>query len=304
LLFVSSIAIFVVLRVIPGDPTEIRATQAGVTAEVLAEQRKELGLDKPIPEQYVIWITGVLRGDFGTSYFSGFSTARLIGARIGPTVELTLVSVALGLLFAVPAATASAMRPESRLDRALSALAAAGVAIPSFWLGILLIAMFSVRLGWFPTRGYASFLADPLANLRFLALPALTLAVLLGSMFFRFLRSSMLETLSADFIRTAQGKGLIWRAVVIRHALPNGFLPTLTFVGLITGTILSGVVVIEFLFGWPGLGALAVDSVSKRDYPVLQGIAVVAAMGFLLTTLIVDLLSFALDPRLRVSRDN
>jgi peptide/nickel transport system permease protein len=147
-----------------------------------------------------------------------------------------------------------------------------------------------------------SFFRDPLENLRHVALPSVTLAVLLGSMFFRFLRASLLETIHAEFIRTAQGKGLSWRQVVFRHALPNGFLPTLTFVGLITGTILGGVVVVEFLFGWPGLGALAVDSVSKRDYPVLQAVGLIAAIAFLLTTFVVDLATFALDPRLRARR--
>lgn len=300
-LFVSSILIFVVLRVIPGDPTLIRA-QLQWSAEDAARELHRLGLDRPLHEQYVSWIGGVLRGDFGASYFSGRSTISLVAARLEVTLELTLASVLLGLLLAIPAAILSAERPNSPLDATFRGFAAAGIAIPSFWLGALLVALFSVGLGWLPTRGYVSLIEDPFANLRHLALPVMTLALIVGSMFFRFLRASLLETISADFTRTAEGKGLLWRQVIRRHALPNAFLPTLTFVGLVMGYLLGGAVIVEFLFGLPGLGALMVDSVSQRDYAVLQGIILLASAAFVVTTLLVDLSSFMLDPRLRSRR--
>lgn len=300
-LFVSSILIFVVLRVIPGDPTIVRA-QLQQTPEDARRELHRLGLDRPLHEQYMSWIGGALRGEFGESYFSGRSTTRLIRDRLEVTVELALASVTLGLLMAMPAAILSARRPNSLVDAGLRAFATAGIALPSVWLGMLIVALFSVRLGWFPTRGYVSVLEDPLRNLRHLALPTMTLAVILSAMFYRFLRASLLETMSADFTRTAYGKGLLWSQVIRRHVLPNAFLPTLTWVGLVTGYLLGGAVIIEYLFGLPGLGALVVDSIAKRDYAVIQGVVLLASSAFVATTLLVDLASLVLDPRLRSPR--
>jgi peptide/nickel transport system permease protein len=295
----ASIAIFVVLRVIPGDPTAARASSPGVTAAQLREARHELGLDRSIASQYVSWVGGVVHGDFGESFFSDFSTTELIRTRIGASVELAVAALAVALLVAVPAAVAIGLRPGSIVDRGLSALAAAGLAVPVFCLGLLLIAVFSIELGWLPTRGYVSLADDPLENLRDLALPALTMGLFVAAPILRFLRSALLEQLGADYVRTATGTGLPWRRVVIRHALPNSLLPTLAFVGAVVGQMLGGVVVIEYVFGWPGLGSLAVDSVGKRDYAVLQGVVLLAAAAFIATSLLVDVLSVLIDPRLR-----
>jgi peptide/nickel transport system permease protein len=304
LLLLTMTFLFVALRLIPGDPTAIRAGQPGVTQEQLDAERHALGLDRPIVEQYGRWVGNALRGDFGKSYFSLAPTTELIKGRVGATLELALVSLLLALAIAVPAAVAVAIRPYSAVDRAVSAFTSAGMAIPTFWFGIILISVFSVRLGWLPTRGYVSPTEDLARNARLILLPAVTLAVVLAAPIVRFLRASLLETTSMDYVRTAHGKGLLWRNVVIRHALPNALLPTLTFVGLIVGQLLGGVVVVEYVFGWPGLGSLAIDAVTKRDYSVLQGVVLLGAIAFILSTLIVDLVSFLLDPRLRMSAES
>jgi peptide/nickel transport system permease protein len=303
MLTLASMLIFAALRIIPGDPTAARASRPGVTQEQLEQIRHELGLDRPIPEQYVRWLGGVLRGDFGTTYFSDYSTTELISRRIFPTVELAAVSIVLALLIAVPLGILAAMRPHSLLDRLIAGYASAGMALPQFWLAILLISLFSVQLGWLPTRGYVSVFDDPLENLRLIVLPSLTMAIVISAPILRFLRASLLETISADFIRTAQGKGLLWRRVVLRHALPNGLIPSLTFAGLVVGTMLGGIVVIEWVFGWQGLGSLALESVFKRDYAVLQGVVLLAAAAFIVTTLVVDLITLFLDPRLRAEQE-
>ena len=299
MLWLTSVLLFVALRVIPGDPAFARSSRPGVTAEQLAQIRRDLGLDLSIPEQYLRWAAGVLQGDFGKSYFNDFSTTELIGRRILPTIELVLASIALALLIALPLGILAGLRSNSAADRVVSTYASAGMAMPPFWLGILVIALFAIQLEWLPTRGYVSPFDDPFENARLLILPAVTMAIVISAPLLRFLRASMIETLSTDYVRTARGKGLAWRRVVLRHAFPNAVLPTLTFLGLVVGSMFGGIVVIEWIFGWQGLGALALDSVFKRDYAVLQGVVLLAAAAFYATTLVVDLLTFRLDPRLR-----
>jgi peptide/nickel transport system permease protein len=299
MLLLTSLLIFVALRVIPGDPTASLASNAGVTQEQVEQARKELNLDRPVLEQYVDWLGGAVTGDLGNSYFSGYPASELIGERIWPTVLLCLAGMAVALALAVPAAIACAIRPESLLDRSLAGVAGAGMAIPAFWLGVMLVSLFAVRLGWLPARGYVDVFADPVGGLQRLLLPAVTLGIVLAPPIMRFLRASLLEEISAGYTRTAEGKGMIWRRVVLRHALPNALLPTLTFVGLLVGHMLGGIVVIEFVFGWPGLGSLAVDAVTKRDYIVLQSVVLFAAAMFIVVSLAVDLISRAIDPRLK-----
>jgi peptide/nickel transport system permease protein len=302
MLLIASVVIFVLLRVIPGDPTAVRAARPGVSQAQIVQLRHQLGLDRSIVSQYLVWISGVLHGDFGESYFSNFSTTELINARIGATFELALAATLVGLAIAVPAGILAALRPHSWIDRLLTGGAAAGMAVPPFCLAILLIFFFGIRLGWLPTRGYVSFGDDPLQNLRHLALPAVTTGVLVAAPVLRFLRVSLVDVSRSDFVRTAEGKGLRWRQAVLRHVLPNAVVPTLTFVGLVVGSLLGGIVVVEYVFGWPGLGALAVDSVGDRDYAVLQGVVLLASAAFIAASLVVDLLSFAIDPRLRERR--
>lgn len=301
LLVVACTVVFVALRAIPGDPTSARLSSPGTTAAQVAQLRKELGVDRPVVEQYVNWLGDVARLDFGRSYYSARDTSELIGRRIVPTIELALASMLIAVLLAVPTAILVALRPGSRWDRLASAMAAAGLSTPSFCLGILLIGIFGVELGWFPTRGYVSISEDPLENLRYLFLPALTTGILIAAPMFRFLRAALIDVATSDYVRTAQGKGLTWNQAMIRHALPNALPPTIAFAGVIVGHVLGGVVIIEYVFGWQGLGALAVEAVAKRDYAVLQGVVVLAVIAFLLVSLVVDLLTLHLNPRARAS---
>ncbi|MEN3284567.1 MAG: peptide/nickel transport system permease protein [Solirubrobacteraceae bacterium] len=300
MLLLVSVLIFVALRVLPGNPTTAMASNPGVTQEQIAQARLQLGIDKPVPVQYIDWLGGVVRGDFGKSYFSGYSTTKLIGQRVWPTIELATAALLIALLIAVPLAVVSAMRPYSLVDKLLGVGASAGMSLPVFWLGVILIWLFAVELRWLPSRGYVSVFDDPVENMRRLLLPAVTLGMVLAAPIMRFLRASLLETLSSAFVRTAEGKGLLWRHVVIRHALPNALLPTLSFIGLLVGSMLGGVVIIEWVFGWPGLGSLAIDAVSKRDYIVLQGVVLLAAAAFIAVTLFIDVLSRMIDPRLEL----
>jgi peptide/nickel transport system permease protein len=299
LLIFTSIVIFVVLRVIPGDPTSVKLGLPGVTQEQVHQLRRELGVDRPIVVQYLDWLGGAVQGDFGRSYFSDFPTSTLIGRAFGPTLELALAAMALVLALAIPASIVMVVKPRSFASRILSAYASISMALPAFWFGVILITFFSIRLGWLPSRGYASLFSSPVENLKFLILPAITLAVVVSGPVIRFMYASLQEELTADYVRTAQGKGVLWRDVAIRHALPNGLLPTLNFVGIMTGSLLGGVVIIEWVFGWPGLGALAVNSISVRDYSVLQGVVLIASAAFIFVTLVVDILTFFIDPRLR-----
>jgi peptide/nickel transport system permease protein len=278
--------------------TRLGATP-GVDPATIHALRGDLGLDRSIVAQYVDWVGGLLRGDFGSSYFSQYSVTELISQRIGATLELTIVSVVLALLLAVPAAILCALRPRGAFDRVVTALSSFGLAFPPFVAGIFLLLIFSVKLRWLPARGYVSFADDPVENIRRMILPAATLAIVAAPLVLRYLRAALIEALDAPYIRTAQGKGVPRRRVVIDHALPNALIPGLTMVGLIVGYTLGGVVLIEYVFGFSGLGSLAVEAAFKRDYAVLQSVVLLISAMFILTSLAIDLLARVLDPRLR-----
>jgi peptide/nickel transport system permease protein len=300
LLVAASVLVFVILRLLPGDPiiTRLGAT-AGANPEAIDQLRREAGLEDPILQQYWEWVRGVLTGDFGQSYFSQFSVTELIGRRIGATLELTAVSILFALLIAVPAAVFCALRRGSWFDRLVTTGSTIGMALPQFLLGIILILVFAVELRWLPARGYVPFVDDPAENVRRMVLPALTLAVAAAPLILRYLRASMIEVLDSSYIRTAEGKGVPHRRVVVAHALRNALIPGLTMLGMIVGYTLGGVVIVEYVFGIPGLGSLAVESVFKRDYAVLQSVVLLISALFIFTTLVVDLLYGVLDPRLR-----
>ena len=302
LLFLSSILIFLVMRVIPGDPTLTRlgGTIKDVDPKALEAIRHELGIDKPLPVQYLHWAGGVLRGDFGHSYFSQFPVTTLIDERIGATIELAVMAMLIGLLIAVPAATLGAIWRNRFVDWFLSGFAAVGMATPAFVTGIILIIVFGLKLRWLPTQGYVSFQHHPFDSIKTTLLPAITLGISVAAPTLRILRASLLDVGSASYIRTAQGKGLVRRQVVVRHLLPNASIPALTTVGIIVGHLLGGAVVVEYVFARQGLGTLLVDSVFQRDYGVLQALVLLAAAAFIATSLIVDVLYGVIDPRLRV----
>ncbi len=305
MLVAASALVFAILRLLPGDPiiTRLGAT-AGANPEAIDQLRREAGLDDPIVTQYLRWLGDIFTGDFGQSYFSQFSVTELIDRRIGPTLELTAVSIVFSLLIAVPLAVFCSLRRGSWLDRAVTTGSTVGLALPQFVLGILLILVFAVELQWLPARGYVPFNEDPGENVRRMILPALTLAIAAAPLILRYLRASMIEVLDSSYIRTAEGKGVPHRRVVIAHALRNALLPGLTMLGMVIGYTLGGVVIVEYVFGIPGLGSLAVESVFKRDYAVLQSVVLLICALFILTTLVVDILSEFLDPRLRTGRSH
>jgi peptide/nickel transport system permease protein len=303
LLLLSSILIFLVMRVIPGDPTltKLGGSIKNVDPRALEAIRHQLGIDRPLPTQYINWVGGILHGDFGQSYFSQFPVTTLIGQRIGATVELAVMAMLFGLAIAVPAATLGAIWRNRVVDGLLSGFAALGMATPAFVTGIVLIIVFGLKLHWLPTQGYVSFQNHPFESIKTTLLPAITLGISVAAPTLRILRTSLLEIGSASYIRTAQGKGLLRRQVVIRHLLPNASIPALTTVGVVVGHLLGGAVVVEYVFARQGLGTLLVDSVFQRDYGVLQALVLIAAAAFITTSLIVDILYGVIDPRLRVN---
>jgi peptide/nickel transport system permease protein len=302
LLFLSSIVIFCLMRVIPGDPTITKLGGAiqGVDPRALHAIRHQLGLDRSIPDQYLHWVGGILRGNFGRSYYSQFPVTTLITERIWSTLELALVALLLAVFFAIPAATLGMIWRNRIFDGFLSAFTAVGLATPAFFTGIILIVVFGVKLNWLPTQGYVSFQNHPLESLKVVLLPAITLSIVVAAPILRVLRVSLADVDSASYIRTATGKGLLRRQVVIRHLLPNAAIPALTTVGVVVGGLLGGAVITEYVFARPGLGTLMVDAVYQRDYAVLQALVLLAATAFILTSLAVDLLYGVIDPRLRV----
>lgn len=263
------------------------------------ELRHKYGLDKPIYEQYTDWLTSALRGDLGVAYFNQFSVTELIERKLFATVELSVVALILALVIGVPAGIIAALKNNTWLDYVISAVVAIGISIPGFWLGIMFVILFAVQLKWLPSSGYVPFADDPTGNLKFLLMPALTLAIILAAPVMRFLRSGLLEVLQQDYIRTARSKGLGERQIVVRHALKNALIPTVTILGIIVGNLLAGIVVIEWVFNWPGIGSLVVDSIAKRDYGVVQSVVLLITLGVLLVNLLVDVSYAVLDPRIR-----
>jgi peptide/nickel transport system permease protein len=297
-----SMLIFVVLRLLPGDPTITRfGQQEGIDPKTIAAMRAQLGLNDPIAVQYWHWITGiVLHGDFGKSYFSQFAVGTLIAQRLGPTAELSAAGIVLAVLFALALSVLPTILRGRWWSRLVGTYTTIGLSAPPFVFGIVFVAVFSVKLGWLPDRGYTSPTADLGGNLRLLVLPAFTLGLALSAPLIRYLRASLADVASSSFVRTATGKGISRWQVVFGHVLPNGLLPALTSLGVTVGAVLGGAVVVEYVFAWPGLGSLIVDSVFKRDYAVLQGTVLLLATVFVVVNLLVDLLYGVLDPRLRV----
>jgi len=304
LLALVSVLLFVVLRVLPGDPTIARVGSGqSIDPRVLDELRRDAGLDDPVLVQYGHWIGRMLlHGDFGSSFFNGLGVGTLIGQRIGATVELAVAGLVVGVALALPLALAPVLWPGKAWSRFVAAYTTLGTAAPPFVFGIIFILLFSVQLRWFPVRGYVAPGDDLLENLRLLVMPAVTLGITLSAPLIRYLRTSLEEALGAPYVRTARGKGASHRALVLRHALPNALLPALTALGVMVGSLLGGVVVVEVVFRWPGMGTLLVDAVSKRDYAVLQSGVLLVAAAFIVANLVVDVLYGVLDPRLRVDR--
>lgn len=293
-----SVIVFALIHFVPGDPVRI-ALGTRFDQETYDALVRRSGLDRHVVVQYFSWLGSALQGDLGVSFRSGQPVTRLVLERLPATLTLAGAALAVALLVGVPLGTISAVRSGSKLDYAATAASQVGVSVPDFWAGIMYILFFSLFLGWLPPSGYVSPLEDPLGWLSHLILPALAVGLVSGSIIFRFTRSSVLEALNQDYTRMARAKGLSRGRVLWDHVLPNAWIPVLTVIGLQLGFLLGGVIVVEILFAWPGIGRLAFLAVGDRDYTVLQGTVLYIAFMFLIINLIVDLLYGWLDPRVR-----
>jgi len=295
---VVAVFVFFLLRLAPGDPVAIIAGE-DATAEQLAAVRRKLGLDRPILEQFLLWVVGMLQGDFGTSIFSNLPVSRLIMQRLEPTVSLTLSTLVVAVCLAIPLGVLAARKAHSLVDRLVMGFAVMGFAMPVFLVGYVLIYLFSVKLGWLPVQGYRP-LGDGLWPwAESLILPSFALGLTYMALIARITRASMLEVLAQDFIRTADSKGLSTNRVLLLHALKNASVPIVTVIGIGIALLISGVVITETVFNIPGLGRLTVDAVLKRDYPIVQGLIIVFAAAKVLVNLIIDISYVFLDPRIR-----
>ena len=299
-LFLVTLVSFSVALLLPGDPALAYIGEANMRDKVMYEtMRRELGLDQPIPVQYARWLGRVLRGDLGRSIRTREPALEGLLARFPVTLHLTAMAMAVALLIAVPVGILSAVRPNSSADRVGTAVAMSGVAIPDFWLGIMLIYVFAVWIKVLPPSGYVPIANGLWASLLSMVLPAIALGMALSAIVMRQLRSSLLEVLQQEYVMVARAKGLAERVVVGRHALKNALIPVVTVVGLQTGRLFGGAVVVETIFALPGLGRLAADSIFFRDFPMLQGVVLILALSVLLANLLTDLLYAFLDPRIR-----
>ena len=301
-LIVVGVVVFGLVHLTPGDPAAVMLGDRA-TPEDIARLRDQLGLNDPLPVQFVRWFSNVVRLDFGESIFLGEPVTQALLDRVQPTVLLTLYAFSFQVLIGIPAGVLAAVRYNSPLDRVLTVMAISGSAIPTFFLGILLILIFSVRLRWLPSGGYVPFGEDPAAHFKGMLLPAFALGFSAAGLLARLVRSSMLDVLREDYVRTAFAKGLPEQFVIVRHALRNALIPALTVIGLSIGALLGGAVVTETVFTIPGMGRLVVQSIARRDYPVIQGAIIAIALTYVLVNLIVDVLYVYIDPRVRLGGD-
>jgi len=297
-LLIVSVFVFLLLKLLPGDPALALAGEER-DPQVIETIRVKYGLDQPLPVQYVRWLGGVLQGDFGVSIRTRLPIGEMIVEKLPVTLQLSLQAMIIALLIGIPAGVLAAFKRGTPTDYIVSMLGLGGLSIPSFWLGIMLILLFAVSLGWLPSGGYVGFFESPLANFRYTLLPSLVLGTSAAAIVMRHTRSSMIATLQQDYIRTARAKGLREYVVVTRHALRNGLIPVVTTATLHLGELLSGAVLTEQVFGIPGFGKMIVDGVFSRDYAVVQAVVLCAAVMFLLMSLIADIAYVILSPRLR-----
>jgi peptide/nickel transport system permease protein len=299
-LFGVLVVVFTLVHLVPGDPVRI-ALGTRYTPEAYQALRSASGLDRPIVEQFFSYLGSALTGNLGVSFRNGDPVTVTLLDRLPATVSLAVVAIVIALLISVPAGIWAALHEGRLSDTIVRITSQFGVSIPDFWMGILLIALFATTLGWLPTSGYASLLDDPAGWLRHVILPGFTVGIVAAAIMTRYIRSAALEVASMGYVRTARSKGLSPRVVTFRHILRNALIPVLTIIGIQLATILGGVIVVEVVFAWPGLGRLVYTAVAARDYPLIQGAVLLIATLFLLINLIVDVLYAVVDPRIRLS---
>ncbi|HXJ10258.1 MAG TPA: ABC transporter permease [Burkholderiales bacterium] len=297
-LAVVAILVFLLLRLTPGDPAAILAGDAAST-EQIARIRVELGLERPITTQFVIWLGKVLSGDLGRSFYYRMDVATLIAQRLEPTFALAALTIFLAVVIAVPLGILAAWRHGGWLDRAVMAFSVMGFSIPVFVIAYLLIWLFALKLGWLPVQGYVRFSENHFLSLKHLVLPSITLSFIYIALIARVTRASVLEALGEDYIRTARAKGLPELRVLVRHALANAAVPIVTVIGIGVALLIGGVVVTESVYAIPGLGRLTVDAVLARDFPTIQGVILFFSFVYVMVNLLVDLSYVFLDPRIR-----
>lgn len=294
------VVVFILIQLVPGDPVRL-ALGTRYTQESYEALRHASGLDRPVWEQFFSYLGSAVRGDLGVSFRSGQPVTVLLLERLPATLSLAGAGLLIGLLIAVPAGIWAALREGKIADGIVRITSQFGVSIPDFWMGMLLILVFSTGLGWLPSSGYTAFSEDPTGWLRQVTLPAVTVGTVAGAILTRYVRAATLEVAHMGYVRTARSKGLAPRTITVRHIVRNALVPVLTIAGIQLATILSGVIVVEVVFAWPGLGRLVFDSVAARDYPMIQGAVLMIAVIFLLVNLIVDILYALVDPRIRLA---
>lgn len=295
-LLLVAASVFFLMRLVPGDPATLILGDAA-TPEAVADLRASLGLDRPLPVQFALWLERVASGDMGRSITNGEPVGPLLLDRFAVTAPIVLAAVGIAALLAVPLGMFAAWRQDSLSDVATVAVATFLLSIPSFWLGLILLLVFGLWLGWVPVVGYVPFAEDPWRALQSILLPIVTLALVETGVLVRMARASTVEVLRLDYIAHARAKGVPEGRVLARHAFPNAFAPTLTLIGLVLGNLLGGIAVMETVFTLPGLGRLLVDAIFARDYPVIQGVMLFIAVIYVLVNLVVDLLYPVFDPR-------
>lgn len=290
--------VFVIVRVTPGDPAAVMLGPDATAADI-ESLRERLGLNASIPQQFATYVGDVLRGDFGQSIFLNMPVTDALMQRAEPTFFLTVFSLLIATLIALPVGILSAYWRGSAFDQAATALAMFAASIPSFWLGLVLMQVFAVQLGWFDASGYGGPNASFLDRMHHLVLPAVTLGLISSALITRFTRASMLDVLNDDYVRTARSKGMSEWRVVVKHAFKNALIPILTVIGLTAALLVSGAIVTETVFGLPGVGSLIVSAVLRRDYPLIQGALLVVAGLYVLINFVIDMLYILVDPRVR-----
>lgn len=299
-LFGVLIVVFALVHLVPGDPVRL-ALGTRYTPEAYEALRQASGLGRPILEQFFSYVGNALTGNLGVSFRNGEPVTTTLLQRLPATISLALAGLVIALVISIPAGVFSALREGRASDVIVRLTSQFGVSVPDFWLGMLLISLFSVALGWLPASGYAAFTDDPGAWLRQVALPGLTVGLVAGAIMTRYIRAAVIDVASSGYIRTAVSKGLPRGVVVSRHIVRGALVPVLTIAGIQLATILGGVIVVEVVFAWPGLGRLVYDSVAARDYPLIQGAVLLVACMFIIVNLIVDVLYAVVDPRIRAS---
>jgi peptide/nickel transport system permease protein len=300
-LFGVAVLVFFMLRVAPGDIVELKYAGTGAFApkEAIERERAQLGLDKPLVQQFAVWIIGITRFDFGNSMWTGRPITDEIKIRLELSLQLAVMATLVAILIAVPSGTIAALKQDTWVDYLVRVFSIGGLAMPSFWLGIVIILAFLVLFKWIPPLTFTSFWTDPRANLAQMIWPALAVGYRYSAMATRMTRSAVLEVLREDYVRTAHAKGLRERAVVVKHALRNALLPIVTVIGLEFAFLLGGLVVTEQVFNLNGIGMLFVESITRRDYTMTQALVLLVAFGFIFMNFLIDLLNAWLDPRIR-----